>query len=87
MNKEFFSENELLELESIEVRGGNTASIMGQNRCANTSEGCGATADQDHCINSVPNCGGTPPSPPLAPQTKCSEPDPSPNPYAYCITV
>lgn len=59
MKKAIFSENELQELAALEVRGGNTASIMSQKQCSNGALGCGAGVDQEGCTNSVAGCGST----------------------------
>ena len=47
MKKELFSSDELSELEALEVRGGNTASIMAQSKCVNNDPGCGGGTDQN----------------------------------------
>jgi hypothetical protein len=59
MNKEFFSSNELSELQALEVRGGNTASTMSQSECVNEKTGCGSGVDQTKCINKEAGCGST----------------------------
>jgi hypothetical protein len=57
MDKTKFSKNELLEIESLEVRGGNADSTMSQEVCSNEAFGCGAGVDQSHCTNKVTGCG------------------------------
>lgn len=42
MDKTKFSKNELLEIGSLEVRGGNADSTMSQEVCSNEAFGCGA---------------------------------------------
>lgn len=55
--KELFSSDELSELEALEVRGGNTASIMAQSKCVNNNPGCGPGVEQDKCVNKTSGCG------------------------------
>lgn len=58
MDKTRFTENELLELEALEVRGGSAASMMAAQRyCTNESEYCGSGVDQDYCTNADKLCG------------------------------
>lgn len=57
MNKEFFTSNELSELEALEVRGGSTASTMAQSECINEKAGCGSGVDQTKCVNKENGCG------------------------------
>ena len=59
MNKELFSSNELSELEALEVRGGDTASIMSQTECENNALNCGADVDQTKCVNNEKFCGSS----------------------------
>lgn len=58
MDKLKFSQNELLEIESLEVRGGASGSMGSQFECGNSSDGCGSGADQYKCTNTVKGCGG-----------------------------
>ena len=51
MDKLKFSQNELLEMESLEVRGGASANAMAQGTCVNEASGCGAGVDQSSCTN------------------------------------
>lgn len=53
MDKTRFSQNELLEMESLEVRGGSSANAMAQDGCINEAAGCGANVDQSSCVNKV----------------------------------
>lgn len=57
MDKSKFSQNELLEMESLEVRGGASGSMGSQGECTNEVSGCGAGVDQSKCTNSAALCG------------------------------
>lgn len=59
MDKLKFSQNELLEMESLEVRGGASANAMAQGTCVNEASGCGAGVDQSSCTNKATGCGST----------------------------
>lgn len=59
MDKTKFSQNELQEMESLEVRGGTSASAMAQGACVNEAPGCGSGVDQGNCTNKVAGCGST----------------------------
>lgn len=59
MDKKRFSQNELLEMESLEVRGGASANAMAQGGCINEAAGCGANVDQSACVNKENGCGST----------------------------
>ena len=56
MDKSLFKLDELQELEALEVRGGNTDSILAQTGCPNNAYGCGVDADQTACQNNVVGC-------------------------------
>lgn len=56
MKKDLFMANELLELEALEVRGGDTPSTQAQLRCTNNSQGCGTGVDQLECSNDATGC-------------------------------
>lgn len=59
MDKLKFSQNELLEMESLEIRGGASANAMAQGACVNEAAGCGAGVDQSNCTNKATGCGST----------------------------
>ncbi len=48
-----FSASELLEIEALEVRGGNNNAIPTQNECVNNADGCGSGTSQDGCTNNA----------------------------------
>jgi hypothetical protein len=53
-----FSKNELLEMASLEVRGGvGATSPWEQGFCTNVTLGCGTNGDQGICTNTVIGCG------------------------------
>lgn len=60
MKKKFFEDSELLELEALEVKGGDRADPMAQEYCTNKVDGCGANVDQKNCVNEAVGCGGVP---------------------------
>lgn len=82
MKKKFFEENELLELEALEVKGGDRADPMAQQECVNTVAGCGASADQIRCVNEVLDCGSKP-SDPKPNQSPCVVLNPCSTPISY----
>lgn len=59
MDKSKFSQNELLEMESLEVRGGASGSMGTQCECTNMESGCGFGLDQNKCANYAAACGCT----------------------------
>ena len=56
MDKTKFSQNELLEMESLEVRGGASGSMESQGECSNMANGCGYGASQQKCTNYAALC-------------------------------
>ena len=56
MDKSKFSQNELLEMESLEVRGGASGSMGSQGECSNMANGCGFGASQPKCTNYAALC-------------------------------
>lgn len=56
MKKNFFSQNELLELEALEVRGGSSVELVVQEECINSITGCARGTAQIRCVNSAANC-------------------------------
>lgn len=56
MDKTKFSQNELLEMESLEVRGGASGITEPQNGCSNMANGCGYGASQPKCTNYAALC-------------------------------
>lgn len=56
MDKTKFSQNELLEMESLEVRGGASGSMESQGECSNMANGCGYGASQPKCTNYAALC-------------------------------
>lgn len=57
MDQTKFSQNELLEMESLKVRGGTSANAMTQGGCINIPADCGLDVDEDKCVNHAPGCG------------------------------
>jgi hypothetical protein len=53
------TDEELQELESLEVRGGNTSDSIDQYECSNSADGCGNGTSQFMCVNSTSGCGGS----------------------------
>lgn len=72
----FFSSDELRQLEALEVRGGNGGiSPLSQNKCTNEAKYCGYNNLQEACSNKTELCG-TEPDPglsggPVTGQSKC----------------
>lgn len=57
-NKDFFTQSELQELESLEIKGGvGGTDEATQFRCVNSVPGCGNGALQYECINDSTDCG------------------------------
>ncbi|MDE5877060.1 MAG: hypothetical protein K2H47_06155 [Muribaculaceae bacterium] len=60
MKKEIFTLEELHELETLEIRGGNTDGDVPppQDKCSNYAFGCGGGVTQPGCTNWAAGCGG-----------------------------
>ena len=59
MDKNKFSQSELQELETLEVRGGTSTSDTAQYGCTNSVPGCGANTAQIFCVNESIACGSS----------------------------
>lgn len=51
MDKLFFTKEEMKELETLQIFGGDRADPMAQTECVNESQGCGLGGDQIRCVN------------------------------------